>query len=178
MAVRTVNIGRATNRSTNTPGWSGNFQLAGTTGLSGQPIHLLSVRFRNRRVDMNFTSDLVDPGDVAQTIPRDMGMAFRNADSSKWVGFSVNTMNAAATTDTTDPYVWRNITGALRNAVNAFRQGVADEDFFFDYDLDGLIPEPSQGKAFRFAGKDISRVNFRGRALSAGHIRGQTFYEA
>ena len=190
MAVRSINIGRASNRGTNTPSWTPRVN----TGLSQSPPQLpglpatggtltfVSARFRNRRVQLTFSTSLI-PQDLSnQNIGQDVGMAFRNANSSKWIGFSVRTMNAAATPDdTSDPYDWQNITGDLRAAVNSFRQNVADEDFFFDYDTEGLIPNPNagaSGKPFRFGGRDISQVNFMGKALTAGHIRGHRFYEA
>ena len=186
MAVRSINIGRASNRGANTPVFLPRDsqgrppQLPGLPATGNSVLTFIQVQFRNNRVFLSFSTSLVPQDLRGQVIGADVGMAFRNADNSKWIGFSVNTMNASATTDTTEPYDWRNITGDLRTAVNSFRRNMANEDFFFDYDTEGLIPDPNAaptGKPFRFAGRNVSQVNFMGKALSKGHYMSHRFYE-
>ena len=184
MAVRSVNIGRPRARNAaNGPLFDRNGPSL--PGIPGAPIgdpRLLAARFQANRIILNFSVTQIGGADITFNVPADMGMAFRNGDSSKWIGFSVNTANASATVDdVNDPYDWQQIGNPLLALLTAFRDNVANEDFFFDYDTEGLIPNPNagaSGKPFRFGGRDISQVNFMGKALTAGHIRGHRFYES
>ena len=61
---------------------------------------------------------------------------------------------------------WTGISGTLLTDLTAFRRNMQDEDFFLDYDTEGLIARPSTetdtGKSIHIAGREHKKLYSNG----------------